>query len=52
MRSDNIICVFNSNNEPIAIDKKCEKSLSERPDPSAMFEGTDTAARVICEIIP
>ncbi len=38
--------VSTSHNEPLAIPRKCEKSpLEFRPNPSAIFDGTDTTAR-------
>ena len=41
--SDRISCVSNSYTDPSAISKKCLKSLSvPLPEPSAIFEGTET----------
>lgn len=47
------IWVFNSAKEPIAIDKNCLNSfLLLLPNPSAMFDGADTADRCICDTSP
>ena len=46
-------CVSNSNNEPLAIDRNCIVSfLCCLPQPSAIFDGTETTHRLICETIP
>jgi hypothetical protein len=46
-------CVSNSLKEPLAILKKWANYLEPlRPAPSAIFEGTETAARLICESNP
>ena len=45
--------VSNSKEEPSAISINLENSRFDfRLDPSAMLEGTETAARLICEIKP
>ncbi len=45
--------VSNSNDEPNAMLKNCRNSLLDfLPQPSAMFDGIETAARVICDIKP
>ena len=48
-----INCVSNSKAEPNDIPRKLLKSLSVfRPQPSAIFEGIETAQRLICDVNP
>jgi hypothetical protein len=51
--NDNDNCVCNSYNDPIAIERNLSYSrVRRRPYPSAMLDGTDTAARRICDVNP
>jgi len=50
---DNCRSVSNSLAEPRDMYRNCKSSLSDRrAEPSAIFTGIDTAARLICEVSP
>ncbi len=53
IRSDSSIWESSSAAEPMAMDKNRRKSGFEPRDaPSAMFDETETAARLVCCVIP